>query len=143
MTTRLPVPSEHEEQVALFSWAEIASWGAPGVGLALRLMHAIPNGGHRHKATAARLKAEGVRAGMPDVHLPVRSADGLAIGLWIELKRQRGGRLSPVQADMHEALRLAGHRVEVCAGWQAAADAIVDYLRLPRDVAPWRQEVSR
>ena len=57
--------SEHQEQVALFRWAEfaIARWPE------LALMYAIPNGGHRHKAVAAGLKAEGVKRGVPDVCL--------------------------------------------------------------------------
>ena len=59
--------SEHAEQVALFKWAEFAAARWPE----LTLMHAIPNGGHRNKITAARLKAEGVRAGVPDICLPV------------------------------------------------------------------------
>jgi hypothetical protein len=51
---------------------------------ALRMLHAIPNGGHRHKATAARLKAAGVKAGVPDICLPVARGDWH--GLYIELK---------------------------------------------------------
>lgn len=35
------------------------------------LIFAIPNGGHRHPAVAAMLKAEGVKAGVPDLMLPV------------------------------------------------------------------------
>ena len=54
---------EHVEQAALFRWAEFARARLPE----LTLLHAIPNGGHRHKATAARLKAEGVKRGVPDL----------------------------------------------------------------------------
>lgn len=43
--------SEHAEQVALFGWAVFASVRWPE----LALLHAIPNGGHRNKITAARL----------------------------------------------------------------------------------------
>lgn len=139
--TRLPVPTEHADQVALFSWADIAAWGAvPGAADALALMFAIPNGGRRDKATAGKLKAEGVRAGVPDVCLPVRSAGGTRIGLWIELKRERGGTVSPAQRDWHARLEAAGHRVVVARGWQAAAEAICDHLGLPVSLTPWRGE---
>ena len=136
----LPVPTEHDEQVALFGWADVASWGGADAGR-LELLHAIPNGGHRHKATAGRLRAEGVRAGVPDLCLPCASADGEYIGLYVELKRIRGGRTSPVQRGWHDRLRAAGHRVEVCAGWQEAARVIADHLALPEGSAP--REVAR
>lgn len=75
--------SESAEQRALFSWAAMQAKARPELAMLL----AIPNGGHRSKATAGRLKAEGVRAGVPDVALPVaRAPHG---GLWIELKRPK------------------------------------------------------
>lgn len=136
---RLPVPSEHAEQVALFDWIEVAQWGASDEHrAALALAHGIPNGGKRNPATAGRLKAEGVRAGVPDVCLPCRSADGAYIGLYIELKRQRGGTVSPVQECWHAALRAAGHRVVVARGWMAAAEAVADHLGLDARSTPWR-----
>lgn len=134
--TRLPVASEDAEQAALFSWADIAAWGEPRA-LPLALMFAVPNGGHRHPATAARLKATGVRAGVPDVCLPVRSADGAFIGLWLELKRADGGRVSKAQTWWHGELRAAGHRVEVARGWQAAAEVVCEHLGLPGRLTPW------
>lgn len=36
------------------------------------LMFAILNGGHRHKKTAVDLKAEGVKAGVPDMFIAVQ-----------------------------------------------------------------------
>lgn len=52
---------EHAEQVALCRW-----WAmyARRIGVAESLLFAIPNGGRRDKTTGARLKAEGVRAGV-------------------------------------------------------------------------------
>ena len=58
-------PYETDEQQALFDWAKIS--GIPDIDL----LHAIPNGGHRNKATAGQLKAEGVKRGVPDIFLPV------------------------------------------------------------------------
>lgn len=52
--------------------------------LELALLHHIPNGGARSKATAGRLKAEGVKAGIPDICLPVPK-NGYG-ALYIELK---------------------------------------------------------
>lgn len=116
-------PMEHDEQKALFDWAAWAAKQYPD----LALMHAIPNGGHRHPVTAARLKAEGVKPGIPDIHLPV--ARGRYHGLWIELKRRCGGSVSPEQKAWKSALEHQGHRVEICKGFEEAKATIEEYLR--------------
>ena len=51
--------TEHDEQCALFAWAAANEAQHPE----LAMLVAIPNGGYRPMATAARLKAEGVAAG--------------------------------------------------------------------------------
>lgn len=84
------VLTEHNEQVALFAWAEENLDNIPVLGL----LYAIPNGGYRHPATAGRMKAEGQRAGVPDICLPVPR--GKWHGLYIELKV---GRNKPTDAQ--------------------------------------------
>ena len=37
----------------------------------LKLLHHCPNGGKRDRVSAAVLKRQGVKAGVPDLHLPV------------------------------------------------------------------------
>ena len=91
----------------------------------LRCCHHVPNGGQRSAATAGRLKAEGVRPGVPDVHLPV--PHGGYCGLWIELKVGRN-RTTPAQDEMIDRLRAYGNRVEVCYGWIAAWDVLLEYM---------------
>lgn len=125
MTARLPIPSEHIEQMRLFTWAHYAQRIYP----CLRTLYAIPNGGARHAAVAAKLKAEGVKPGVPDICLPV--ARGSYHGLYIELKRQRGTRPSPEQAFWLAGLAHAGYRAIWCRGWEAARDEILAYLALP------------
>lgn len=113
---------EHIEQCALFHWAGYQAKARPE----LALMFAIPNGGHRHPATAAKLKAEGVKAGVPDICLPV--ARGEYHGLWIELKAGRN-KPTPPQVQWHMRLSQQGYRVAVCYGWEAAREVIEEYLR--------------
>lgn len=119
--------SEHQHQVALFNWARMHEKAYPE----LRLMYAIPNGGQRNRITAAKLKAEGVRAGVPDVCLPVARQGFHA--LYIELKRprtarQRAGTVSAAQSDMLDRLNQEQSLAIVCWGWEEAAKAIIDYL---------------
>ena len=113
--------SESREQQALFRWWDIYRSQYPAA-----LMFAVPNGGARSAITGARLKAEGVLAGVPDVFLAF-PAGGLH-GLFIEMKRQKGGRVSPAQKAVMQALRMQGYEVAVCHGWQEARGCIEQYL---------------
>lgn len=113
---------EHEHQKALFIWWALEA-GRRGINP--RLMWATPNGGFRHMAEARRLKAEGVRAGVPDVFLAI-PAQGYH-GLFLELKDPKG-RVSPDQKGMLETLRASGYACCVCFGWDEAQEAIEGYL---------------
>lgn len=113
---------EHIEQSALFYWAKLREPHTPE----LALLFAIPNGGHRHKAVAAKLKAEGVKAGVPDVCLPVPR--GQYHGLYIELKAP-GGRATDLQRNWLLALGAQGYFTRLCVGWEEAKKTIEDYLR--------------
>jgi hypothetical protein len=117
--------SEHDEQAAFIRWAEASRGKHP----ALHFLFAIPNGGHRHKATAGKLKAEGVRAGIPDLFLayPVVGMEQYFGGLFIEMKTQTG-RLSTKQKHWTEQLAEVGYAVAVCHGTEQAIKATRQYL---------------
>ena len=122
MTCHSDVPSEAVEQTCLFRWAMMQP---PDSGI--RLMMHIPNGGYRKPSEAAHFRAMGVRAGVPDIFLPV--ARGGYHGLWIEMKRRKGGRVSGEQTDWLDALRGQGYFCAVCYGWEEAAKAVTEYVR--------------
>lgn len=115
-----PVPkmSEHDHQARFFEWAERQNF--PGV----ELMHATPNGGLRTKAQAGKLKAEGVKAGHPDVSWPV--ARGGYIGLAIEFKAGDGNPTKE-QRERIDQLQREGWMVAVCWSWEAAARLVTGY----------------
>jgi len=117
-------PNEEQEQMAVMRWAALMTDTHPE----LSLLHAIPNGARTSMSVAKRLKATGLRAGVPDLHLPV--AREVYHGLWLELKRQLGGKVSPEQHWWHEALAEQRHCVRVCRGAEEAIRAITDYLHL-------------
>lgn len=80
------------------------------------LIYHIPNGGHRHIRVAAELKKQGVRAGIPDLVLPM--ARGGYFGLYIEFKATPPND-SPVSAEQHariQALSAQGYLAIVCRG---------------------------
>ena len=123
VATTLPTPTEHDEQVALFAWAAANEAKHPE----LMLLHATPNGSLRHIAVAAKLKQEGVKAGYPDVSLPI------ARGRWhschIELKRaDKSTRPTAEQMLWIERLREYGNFACVAYGAQDAINTIMSYL---------------
>lgn len=120
--------SEHDEQAALIEWADWLSLRHPR----LAMLFAIPNGGARHKAVASRMKAEGVRRGVPDLFLPVVGVNGAA-GLWIEMKTTRG-RLSPEQIWWRDHLR-DHYDYALCRNWQEAARRICAHLGIDAEAA--------
>lgn len=179
--------TEHGEQSALFQWCNVAarfgfavandplSYSVQGHAVRehaslteggyeyakplpqLARLYAIHNQGHGDRIRGNRAKAEGVKKGVPDVHLPIpRLASdldheifgplvvpyrdggygfGVVCGLYIELKRRKtergaAGRTAEVQDDWIDFLRGAGYAVAVCYGWEEARDVLLAYLGL-------------
>lgn len=113
--------SEHEEQANLIGWCRLNEYRLPG----LELIFAIPNGGHRIKIIAKRMKAEGVKAGVLDLCLPV-ARRGFH-GLFIEMKTAQG-RPSKAQKWWMERLKAEGYHVEVCKGFDEGRKVLEWYL---------------
>lgn len=146
--------TEHAHQRALFAWANMAArygveaandpacYGKGGKEYAelryafgsipaLDELYAIPNGGERHGAVAGKLKAEGVKPGTPDTHLPV--ACGKYHSLYIEMKKPGGekkksGACNDAQKKRFPRLLSYGNAVVVCYTWQQAARTLLTYL---------------
>jgi hypothetical protein len=109
----LKVPSEHVEQALLVQWFRRTY---PNV-----LIFAIPNGGARSRATAGRLKVEGVVPGIPDLFCPEWK-------LWVEMKRTKGGVVSAEQRAMIDYLQSVGYRAIVCKGAEDAKAQIMEIV---------------
>ena len=120
------VPTEHEEQVRLVSWCDLmADRGHKDYDM----IFAVPNGGARSKATAGKLRAEGVKAGVPDLMLPVPR--GGYAGLFIEMKRRKGGTVRPEQKWWAERLMRQGFKCIICRGADEGMAMITAYMELP------------
>lgn len=114
----MPVPLEDEEQ-RLF--VETVRMTYPKL-----LFFAVPNGGSRHPAEAAKLKRTGVSPGVPDLVFPI--ARGKYHGLFIEMKRRKGGVVSPEQLAWKKALEDEGYAVHIVAGADEAFTVLGGYL---------------
>ena len=115
-------PTEEEEQIALFNWAQMQSVKFPE----LRMMFHIPNEGKRSYHTGSRMKAAGMRKGVSDIFLSC--ARGGKHGLYIEMKRVKGSRVSDEQQDWLRDAAFEGYAAHVAYGWQDAARIITEYL---------------
>ena len=106
---------EAQEQATVVEWCD---WmGVP-------IFH-IPNGGFRNPREGRNLKLQGVRAGVPDLFIPV--ASGGFHGLFVEMKKE-GGRLSPKQREWLQLLNRQGYKAVSCIGAGAAIDTIKEYI---------------
>lgn len=108
------VPSEHAEQAALFVWANAHPVAC--------VMYANVNGQYRQ----GQRPEPGMKAGIPDVFLPV--ARGGYHGLYIELKRKKGGVVFEAQKAWHERLRGQGYAVGLSYGADEAIAQVQAYL---------------
>lgn len=117
-----PVPHEAQEQTALFNWAFLSRGKYPE----LDLLYHIPNGGSRNRLEAANLKRQGVKAGVPDICLPV--ARGGFHGLYIEMKAGKN-KTTDKQNKWLAALNAQGYCTAVCYNWQEAKELLENYLK--------------
>lgn len=111
--------SEHDEQTLLIKWFDIQYKNK-------FVLFSIPNGGQRNLLVAKKMKAEGVRAGVPDLFLAVPNKD--YAGLFIEMKKEKGGVVSEYQKIMLSRLEQAGYKCSVCKGFEKAKKEIEEYL---------------
>ena len=106
----MSVPTELWEQQTLIEWMRLK-----------RLtFFAIPNGGKRTRWQAQQAKREGMTAGAPDLAVILPKG----VTLWVEMKRRKGGRVSPGQKVIGNRLQNLEHHYRVCKGWEEAKEWI-------------------
>ena len=120
--------SEHKQQCAFFEWVRFMEKQHPP----LRWMYAIPNGGARNKIVGAKIKREGGRKGVWDIHLPYPlSSDSGAFkaGLYIEFKWGKN-RLTSDQKDFRAALEPLGYVFRVVYSADEGIKVVREYLSI-------------
>ena len=128
---RRPIHYESAEQAAVIAWARGSARRYPE----LDLLFAIPNGGkrpskqdkkgHWYSPEAIRLKREGVKAGVPDIFLPVARSG--YHGLFIEMK-YGDNKPSPEQTELLNRLEEEGYLVSVEYRSESACQLLRNYL---------------
>ena len=90
------------------------------------LIFSIPNGGQRNVIVAAKLKAEGVLSGVPDLCIPI-SKKGFH-GLYVELKNGKAGKVSDNQTTIMSKLQSEGYQCEVCRSFDEFINVVDNYM---------------
>ena len=132
------MPLEHDEQVRIIRWVDMAEGWEEICPIqrpeGAQKLYANANGGYRSKREAANLKREGVRKGVSDLFLPhpINSFHGL----YIELKRVKGGKASKEQVEFLNQALDDGYDAHLCFGHKAAINAILAYFDPEFDI-PW------
>ena len=114
---------KHEEsnlQIQIIDWSKLCKHKEE-----LAFLHHSPNGGSRNAREGARLKREGVKAGFPDLFLPIPRKE--YHGLFIELKSKKG-RTSQSQKMWLELLKYQGYCAKVCNDFDDVTKLINWYL---------------
>jgi hypothetical protein len=117
----MAIPTEESEQFDLVAWLDQLASTVPDL-----LYFAIPNGGWRPRVKAAKLRQAGVKAGVPDLFIPTPRSG--YHGLFIELKRIKGGYTSYEQRQWLQWLQANGYMAQVCPGATIAKTVISKYL---------------
>lgn len=115
--------SEATEQEIVINWCEYNSPRHPE----LKLIYHVPNGGSRNQLEAVNLKRQGVKAGVPDLNLPV-ALNGFH-GLYIEMKFGKN-KTTEKQKWWLEQLQQQGYKTAVCYGADEAINTIKEYLNI-------------
>jgi VRR-NUC domain len=114
---------EHYDQIRLSTW--LKNRGIKH--------HANANGAKRTTMAGKKLVAMGMSKGFPDIEIPYRS--GSYGCLYIEMKKEEGGKLSPEQIEWLEFLRSQGHYADYAEGFEEAKEIVLHYLSLTKPAA--------
>ena len=127
-------PTEYDEQCKIFEWSRLMV--ATNQEPRLKLLRAGMEGVRLTIGTRVKAKRAGMDSSWPDLMLACPCVEWSGVeqveyhALFVELKRLKGGTVSPEQKAMHELLRAQGYRVEVCRGSEAAIKCISEYLSI-------------
>ena len=119
--------AEQREQINLIRWTQ-----QPDVRQKypdLKLLYHVPNERKCTPQQGKMLKMMGVKAGVPDLCLPV--SRGGYHGLYIEMKSpEKSARASENQIWWVEELISQNYAACVCKGWEMARDTILRYMEM-------------
>lgn len=119
LTKKELVPLEREEHLALMKWIHLQPTIKDFV------IH-IPNEGKRSIIAGKFMVRMGLKAGVFDLFVAV--PQGKYHGLWIELKRRKGFKISAEQLSWQALMRQKNYVAEFAYGWEHGREIIENYM---------------
>lgn len=110
---------EHKIQCACVRWFR---YQYPNLSM---LLFSVPNGGQRNAVTGAKLKAEGVVAGVADLFLSVPRGD--YHGMYIEMKAGKNTQTES-QKEFQRRVESVGYKYVVCRSFDDFSSDVDEYL---------------
>lgn len=128
---RKPVDYEGQEQAVLIRWLYGERQRGSAVGELYDDIYHVPNGGARHKKTAADMKRQGARSGVSD--LTIRNARGGWHGLYLEFKATppKHAALATSQREWLEDSEQHGYCAALARGLEEAKAVLREYASWP------------
>ena len=120
--------SEHSEQSLVIQWAKVHEGQYPE----LEMLFAVPNAGKRSIGAARYYLDEGMRAGIPDILLPIShetQTGYIYIGLAIEMKFGKN-KITEAQEWWLKHLAQYGWKTAVCYSANETINVISNYLEI-------------
>jgi len=96
-------------------------------------IYSCPNEGARTARNGARLKAQGLTAGIPDLFLAIPS--GIYSGMYIEVKKP-GGKATKKQKAWIDYLNGVGYFAVIHDDAQKAVNSVIHYMELGAERGP-------
>ncbi len=115
------ISSEYQECKAYYAWAQYNP-------ILREYLYKIVNEGKRSSASGFFLKLIGLRAGLPDYHLPI--PNNTYHGLWLEMKRKNQNKVTKRenQTEWLDKLNKIGHYATFAYGCEDAIKITLDYI---------------
>ncbi len=119
-------PLEADEQKEVFIWIRKNEYRNE----ALKHAFCTLNGIRLRPSQLRGAKEQGNRAGVLDIVIPARSADGEFCGLYIDIKRLKGSKTSAEQIEEVRWLRSQGYCADIRKGHDSVIAMIKEYFDL-------------
>lgn len=118
-------PTEDSIHFALVDWLATVPYKDKTL---LDVTHHSPMGGTASARQKSKFKKMGAKSGWPDIQISV--AKGCYHGLYVELKRSKGGVVSANQKEILTMLDEEGYCTTVARGYDKAVEVVKQYMAL-------------